>query len=81
MLSSDDLVIADFSKPIAIAGIIGGRATQVDNDTVDLVLEAASFATATIRRTSRRLGIRTDASNRFEKGLRPRLPEIALRRA
>ena len=44
-------------------------------------MEAASFAPATIRRTSRRLGIRTDASNRFEKGLRPRLPELALRRA
>ena len=80
-LSFDDLVIADGSGPIAIAGIIGGRATEVDAHTVDLVLEAASFSPATIRKTSRRLGIRTDASNRFEKGLRVRLPEYALRRA
>jgi phenylalanyl-tRNA synthetase beta chain len=80
-LSSDDLVIADFSKPIAIAGIIGGSGTQVDDNSIDLVLEAASFLPAIIRKTSRRLGIRTDASNRFEKGLRTRLPELALRRA
>ena len=53
----------------------------MDAHTVDLVLEAASLSPATIRKTSRRLGIRTDASNRFEKGLRVRLPEYALRRA
>ena len=80
-LSCDDLVIADGARPIAIAGIIGGSATQVDDHTVDLILEAASFLPAAVRKTSRRLGIRTDASNRFEKGLRARLPEYGLRRA
>jgi len=63
------LVIADSTAPIALAGIMGGQGSEVTADTTSVLLEAAHFDPATIRRTSRRLGLSTDASYRFERGM------------
>lgn len=68
MLEDEDLVIADSSRPIAIAGVIGGKNTEVTQDTVNVVLESAYFNPSSVRRTSKRLGLSTDASYRFERG-------------
>lgn len=63
------LVIADSEKSIAIAGIMGGANSQVDNNTVDIIIESAEFDTASIRKASKILGLSTDASYRFERGI------------
>jgi phenylalanyl-tRNA synthetase beta chain len=63
------LVIADSTAPLALAGIMGGRGSEVTADTTSVLLEAAHFDRAGIRRTSRRLGLTTDASYRFERGM------------
>ncbi len=68
-LNQDDVVIADLEKPIAIAGIIGGENSEVDFSTTQILLEGAFFNHARIRRTSKRLGISTEASYRFERGV------------
>lgn len=75
------LVIADRTQALGIAGIMGGAGSEVSARTTDLVLEAANFDGATIRRASRQLGLRTDASARFEKNLPAELVWPALRRA
>lgn len=80
-LSSEDLVIADAQRPIAVAGIIGGTNAEIDYQTKTVILESANFNKASIRRSSMRLGIRTEASLRFEKGLDPNLTLLALGRA
>lgn len=68
-LSSEDIVIADDAGPIALWGIIGGKASAVHKDTKNIVIESAHFDQATIRKTGKRLGIRTDALNIFEKDI------------
>lgn len=68
-LTSDMLVIADAVQAIGIAGVMGGLATEVTNSTQTVLLEAASFQGASIRRTSRALGLRSEASGRFERGI------------
>ncbi len=70
-LTAEDLVIADNTGPIAIAGIMGGEATGVTGDTTEILLESAYFAPAGIRRSGRRLGISSDSSYRFERGVDP----------
>ena len=65
------LVIADGKRPVALAGIMGGAATQTRGETTDVLLEAACFDPVTIRHTSRQLGVRTDSSYRFERGTDP----------
>ncbi|MSQ41307.1 MAG: phenylalanine--tRNA ligase subunit beta [Dehalococcoidia bacterium] len=75
------LTIADAEDPIALAGVMGSTLAEVDILTTTLLIESASFAPTTIRSTSRGLGLRTEASLRFEKGLRPHLAPVALRRA
>ena len=65
------LVIADGEKPVCIAGIMGGANSEVTSDTTNILLEAAIFHGANIRRTSRRLGLRSEAPARYEKGLDP----------
>jgi len=70
-LTSKDLVIDSGGKPIALAGIKGGKVAQIDETTTNIVLESAHFDMYTVRATSRRHGIRSDASLRFEKGLNP----------
>lgn len=75
-----DLLITCGDQPVALAGIMGGIGTMVLGDTSELFLESANFHAATIRRTSSRLGLRTDASARFEKSLDPAHAELASRR-
>jgi phenylalanyl-tRNA synthetase beta chain len=76
-LTSDDLVIADASTPVAIAGIMGGEESEVRPETTDLLLEAANFDPLTVLRTSRRLRLRTESSTRWEKGVDPYAAEQA----
>lgn len=80
-LNESMLVIADSKDPIAIAGVIGGQASAVNEDTKEIILEAANFDAISIRKTSGLLNLRTDASVRFEKSLDPNLAAIALNRA
>lgn len=70
-LAPGDIVIADDHKVLAIAGVIGGEESGVTEATRDVMIEIASFEPARVRRTARRLGLSTDASYRFERGLDP----------
>ncbi|MFH1714474.1 MAG: phenylalanine--tRNA ligase subunit beta [Candidatus Nealsonbacteria bacterium] len=80
-LDSDILVIADEKKPLAIAGIKGGKLPEIDSKTKIVILEAANFSPGVIRKGSQKLKLRTDASLRFEHGLDPNLAEFAINRA
>lgn len=80
-LTPDDLVIADSSGPIALAGIMGGKASSVTDKTTNVVLEAASFDSVAVRRTRRRLALTSTASYRFERGTDPAMAEHASDRA
>lgn len=80
-LSSEMLVIADAKKPIAVAGVMGGEYSGIMDDTTTVVFEAACFDGASIRLTAKKLGMRSDASSRFEKGLDPQNALPALKRA
>ena len=80
-LSVDMLVIADARKPVALAGVIGGEESAVTEGTTDILLEAATFSGPSVRQTARQLGIRTEASARFEKGLPAELALAGARRA
>ncbi len=79
-LNSTDLLITSGGEAVALAGIMGGEGSMVEDDTTDLFLESATFHAATIRRTGVRLGLRTDSSARFEKTLDPAMAETAARR-
>lgn len=68
-LVSNDLVIADAEKPVALAGIIGGANSEIQDDTSIVVLEAACFDPVRIRKTARRLGVQTESSQRFERSV------------
>jgi phenylalanyl-tRNA synthetase beta chain len=70
-LQADDLVIADQKRAVAIAGVMGGEETGVTEATTNVLLEAAWFTPSNIRRTSRRLGLSSDSSYRFERGIDP----------
>ncbi len=80
-LCAEDVVVCSGKSPASIAGIIGGSTTAVTDSTRTVLLEAATWDGPTVRATSKRLGLRTDASTLFEKGLSDRLPPIALDRA
>ncbi|MFH1841532.1 MAG: phenylalanine--tRNA ligase subunit beta [Candidatus Nealsonbacteria bacterium] len=80
-LDPDILVIADSENPVAIAGIKGGKTPEISNNTKIVVLESANFEPRTIRRGSKKLDLKTDASLRFEHGLDPNLTEFAIKRA
>ena len=80
-LDSEFLVITDVDKPVALAGIMGGYETRVTDATRDVFLEAAHFAPTAISGRARKLGMHTDASHRFERGVDPELPRLALERA
>lgn len=80
-LSPEMLVIADTVKPVAVAGVMGGEYSGITADTRSIVLESACFAGAGVRRTSKKLGLRTEASSRFEKGLDPQACRVCLNRA
>ncbi|MFZ5647210.1 MAG: phenylalanine--tRNA ligase subunit beta [Bacillota bacterium] len=70
-LTEDMLVITDPGGPVAVAGVMGGLATEVTDSTVNILLESAYFNPVSIRRTSRALGLRSESSSRFEKGIDP----------
>ena len=68
-LDENDLVIADEIKPVAIAGVMGGLNSEIESDTDTVVFESAVFYGGTVRKTSKKVGLRTESSSRFEKGL------------
>ena len=80
-LHADNLLIADPAQAIGIGGVMGGANSEITPDTANMLLESATFHNLNNRRTSTELNLRTEASLRFEKGLRPELAPIALRRA
>ena len=80
-LDSDRLVIADAKKPVALAGVMGGANSEVMNSTADLLIESAYFNPVSIRKTSKKLGLRTESSYRFERGTDPENAVAALNRA
>jgi phenylalanyl-tRNA synthetase beta chain len=80
-LEPDDLMIADADRSVALAGIMGGEETEIGEGTTEVLLEAANFEPTGIFRTSERLRLRTEGSNRWEKGVDPYLAEPAARLA
>lgn len=81
VLSNEDLVISDQNKSVAIAGVMGGLISEVTPSTVNVLLESAYFQPATIRKTSKKFGLQTDASKRFERGTDPNGVILSLERA
>lgn len=80
-LTNEMLLIADEQKGIALAGIMGGQNTEINEQTVDVLIESAYFNPTNIRRTSKRLGLRSDSSYRFERGADVAICDWASRRA
>ncbi len=80
-LNPNMLVIADEKDPIALAGVMGGADSEVIDPTTSILLESANFNNISIRRTSIKLNLRSEASSRFERGISPELAPKALRRA
>ena len=80
-LDSEVLLIADAHDPVGIGGVIGGAGSQIGPETKNVLLESATFNSRNNRRTAQALHLRTEATLRFEKGLRPELAPLALRRA
>ncbi len=79
-LTTEDIVIADISGPIALAGVMGGGNSEVEDGTTEIVLEAATFNPVNIRKTAQRFDSRTEAAMRFEKTLSPEITIDALAR-
>lgn len=79
-LDESDLVIADINKPVAIAGVMGGLDSEITDDTRAVLFEGANFNPKSIRLTGKRFGLRSEASNRFEKGIDPNLSSVAVDR-
>ena len=80
-LTPDMLVIADETRPVGLAGIMGGENSEIASDTVDVVFESANFDGTSIRKTALALGMRTEASAKFEKNIDPMLTLPAVNRA
>ena len=68
-LTAEDIVITVADKPVALAGVMGGASTEIDNNSKNVVLEAAVFDGKSVRKTSSRLNLRSESSSRFEKGI------------
>jgi phenylalanyl-tRNA synthetase beta chain len=81
LLSKDTLLICDGKKPVAIAGVMGGLNSEIKDSTTRVLIESATFNPASIRKTSKQLGLTTDASHRFERGIDPLVTLTALNRA
>jgi phenylalanyl-tRNA synthetase beta chain len=79
-LGPEALVIADAERPVALAGVMGGEDSEVGEGTTRLLLECALFDAGLVRKTARPLGLSTDASHRFERGVDPELQPVALGR-
>ena len=80
-LGDDTLMICDGQKPVGIAGVMGGLNSEVEENTNNVLLESAYFSPTSIRKTSKRLGLNTEASHRFERGVDPKRTLTALNRA
>lgn len=80
-LEKTDLIISDENKPLAIAGVMGGLDSSVKNSTKNIFLESAYFKPTSIRKTAKRLGINSDASFRYERGIDPNIAGSALEKA
>ncbi|MDE7231973.1 MAG: phenylalanine--tRNA ligase subunit beta [Lachnospiraceae bacterium] len=80
-LDEDVLMICDAEKEVGIAGIMGGENSKITDDVTTVLFEAATFNGANIRKSAKRVGLRTDASGKFEKGLDPHNAEAAINRA
>ncbi|RXK18189.1 phenylalanine--tRNA ligase subunit beta [Macrococcus sp. DPC7161] len=80
-LTSEDIVITNGTKPVALAGVMGGDFSEVTDKTVNVLIEAAMFAPLNIRKTASRLNLRSESSSRFEKGVAAEFVEEALNRA
>jgi phenylalanyl-tRNA synthetase beta chain len=80
-LTKEMLVVADPTKALAIAGVMGGASSEIGFSTKNVLLECAWFDPITVRRTSKALGLRSEASYRFERGADPEMAEFASRRA
>ncbi len=80
-LDDDTLVIADAKGPVAIAGVMGGADSAIGDGTQDIVLEAAHFTRSSASGKARRYGLHTESSHRFERGVDPQLPNLAMQRA
>ena len=81
ILDENDLVIADDKKPVAIAGVMGGLNSEIEQDTKTVVFEAAVFYGGSVRKTAKKVGLRTESSTRFEKGLSQENAMRAINRA
>lgn len=80
-LSAEDLMICDAEKPLCIAGVFGGKHSGVNQQTTNVFLESACFSAVSVRKSSKRHGLKTDASFRFERATDPQITQIALKRA
>lgn len=80
-LTGTDLLICDGDEPVALAGVMGGQGSEVSGTTRRVLLEAASFHSTKVRRTGRRLGLSSEAAQRFERGVDPELAALASARA
>ena len=80
-LAEDMLLIANKEKPLAVAGVMGGAESEINSETSCIIIESANFHPVSTRKTSMKLGLRTESSMRYEKSLDPNLCEIALARA
>lgn len=80
-LSADMLMICDGEKPVAIAGVMGGLNSEIEDTTRRVLIESAYFSPVSIRKTSKKLGLNTDASHRFERGVDPAGTVAAIKRA
>jgi phenylalanyl-tRNA synthetase beta chain len=80
IVSSDTLMICNSDSPVAVAGVMGGANSEIRDDTSSVLLESANFDGVSIRRASTKLGLRTEASSRYEKVLDPELTVVASRR-
>ena len=79
-LDATMLMICDARQPVAVAGVMGGQNSEVSEQTTELLLESACFDAVSVRRTSRKLNLSTDASYRFERGVDPQLAPLAMAR-
>ena len=79
-LTSEDIVIADATHSVGLAGVMGGLETEVEPDTKNIIIESAIFDSVKVRKTSKKI-VRSEASNRFEKGLDPERTTMAIERA
>ena len=80
MLDENDIVIANKKEAVALAGVMGGLTTEVESDTKNIIIESAIFDSVSVRKTSKKI-LRSESSNRFEKGLDPKRTYMAVNRA